>query len=78
MPVLVCRQSDDFMFGGEMEPFLRRIWTTLGKAVNLLAEPGLVKHYNGLEVVQTRDYVHIHVGSYIGKILDGTWMEHDW
>jgi hypothetical protein len=74
LPVLICRQSDDFMFGGKAEPVLRRLCTALGKAVNLLAEPGLAKHYNGLEVVQTRDYVHIHVGPYLDKILDG----HGW
>jgi hypothetical protein len=51
MPVLVCHQSDEFMFGGETEAVLRRLCTALGKAVNLLVEPGLVKNYNGLKVV---------------------------
>jgi hypothetical protein len=59
------------MFGGEHEPILRKLCDMLGKAVNLLSEPGLVNHYNGLKVVQTRDYVHIHVAPYIDKILDG-------
>jgi hypothetical protein len=44
MSVLLCCQSNDFMFGGEMEPVLRRLCTALVKAVNLLADPGLVKH----------------------------------
>jgi hypothetical protein len=33
-----------------------------------------MEHYNGLEVVQTRDYVHVHVGPYIDKILNN----HGW
>jgi hypothetical protein len=62
------------MFGGEHEPILQRLCDRLGKSVNLLSEPGLVKHYNGIEVVQTCDYLHIHVGPYIDKIIDG----HGW
>jgi hypothetical protein len=33
-----------------------------------------MEHYNGLEVVQTRDYVHVHVGPYIDNILSN----HGW
>jgi hypothetical protein len=73
-PVLVCWQSNELMFGGEHEPILRRICTVLDKAVNFVYESGFVKHYNGMEVVQTRDYVHIHVGLYIHNILYG----HGW
>jgi hypothetical protein len=62
------------MFGGKMEHVIRRLCTALGKDVNLLAEPGIINHYNGLELVQTCEYVHIHVGPYIDKILDG----HGW
>jgi hypothetical protein len=62
------------MFGGEHKTILRRLCDRLGKAINLLSEPGLVKHYNGLEVVHTHDYLNIHVGPYIDKILDG----HGW
>jgi hypothetical protein len=69
--ILACRKSDDFMFGGEHEPILRRLCDRLGKAVNLLSEPSLVKHFNGLEVVQTPEYLHIHVGPYIDNIIDG-------
>jgi hypothetical protein len=72
--VLVCRQTDDFMFGGESEPSLRRLANKIGKEVDFLVTPGLVTDYNDLEVVQDRDYVHIHVGPYIGKILNN----HGW
>jgi hypothetical protein len=74
MLIPVCHQYDDFMFGGKTEPVLRRPCTALGKTVNFLAEPGLGKHYNDLELVQTREYVHIHAGLYTYNILDG----HGW
>jgi hypothetical protein len=74
LEVLVCRQTEDFMFGGESEPSLRRLANKIGKEVDFLVAPGLVTHYNGLEVVQDRDYVHIHVGPYIDKILNN----HGW
>jgi hypothetical protein len=35
---------------------------------------GLVSHYNGIEIVQDRDYVKVHVGKYIDKIL----TNHGW
>jgi hypothetical protein len=42
--------------------------------VRIEAEEGLVSHYNGIEIVQSRDYIKIHVEGYIDKILDG----HGW
>jgi hypothetical protein len=62
------------MFGGKNEASLRRLANKIGKEVDFLVTPGLVEHYNGLEVVQTRDYVHVHVGPYIEKILSN----HGW
>jgi hypothetical protein len=68
--VLVFRQADDFMFGGESEPSLRRLEKLIGKDVDFLVTSGLVEHYNGIEVVQARDYIHIHDGPYVDKILN--------
>jgi hypothetical protein len=68
--VLVCRQTDDFMLGGEDEPSLRRLAFLIGKEVDLLASSGLVEHYTGLEMVQTRDYIQSHLGPYVEKILN--------
>jgi hypothetical protein len=62
------------MFGGKSKPSLRRLANKIGKEVGFLVTPGLVTHYNGLEVVQDRDYVHIHVVPYIEKILNN----HGW
>jgi hypothetical protein len=59
LEVLVFRQTDDFMVGGENEPSLRRLANLIGKEVGFLVTPGLVEHYNGLEVVQSHDYIYI-------------------
>jgi hypothetical protein len=46
----------------------------LGLTVAIKAEEGLTTHFNGLEIVQDRDYIHIHVAPYIDKIL----VNHGW
>jgi hypothetical protein len=41
-----------------------------------LAEKSLATHYNGIKIVQDRDYIHIHVVPYIDKILENYgWTE---
>jgi hypothetical protein len=74
LEVLVCRQTDDFIFGGEDEIYLRRLANKIGKEVDFLVTPGLVEHYNGLEIIHARDYIHIHVGPYIDKTI----KNHGW
>jgi hypothetical protein len=39
LEVLVCRQNDDFMFGGENEPSLRRLENMIGKEVDFYCHP---------------------------------------
>jgi hypothetical protein len=46
----------------------------LGLTVAIKAEEGLMTHFNGLEIVQDRDYIHIHVAPYLDKIL----ANHGW
>jgi hypothetical protein len=68
--VLVCRQTDNFMFGGKNEPSLHRLANPIGKEVDFLVTTGLVEHYNDTQVVQACDYIHIHIGPYVDKILN--------
>jgi hypothetical protein len=63
--VLICRQVDDFIEAGEEEVKLRKLFTHLATKIHIVAEVGLVSHYNGTEVVQDRDYVKVNVGKYI-------------
>jgi hypothetical protein len=72
--ILICRQVDDFMAAGELESPIRQLFQFLGNKINIEAEIGLVSHYNGIEIVQDREYIKIHVGKYIGKIL----ANHGW
>jgi hypothetical protein len=72
--IICCRQSDDFLFGGEDEVNVRRLIVKLGLTVAIKAEEGLTTHFNGLEIVQDRDYIHIHVAPYLDKIL----ANHGW
>jgi hypothetical protein len=35
---------------------------------------GLLTHYNGIDIIQTRDYITLHIGSYIRRIVES----HGW
>jgi hypothetical protein len=72
--VLIGRQIDDFLAAGLDEQPLRDLFQYLTTKINIVTEIGLVYHYNGIEIVQDWDYVKIHVGKYIGKIL----VNHGW
>jgi hypothetical protein len=67
--VLIGHQIDDFLAAGLDEQPLRDLFQYLATKINIVAEIGLVSRFNGIEIVQDRDYVKIHVGKYIGKIL---------
>jgi hypothetical protein len=74
--IICCCQSDDFLFGGEDETVIRQLIVALGLKVAIKAELGLSTHFNGLEKVQDRDYIHIHVSPYLDKILaNHGWIE---
>jgi hypothetical protein len=72
--IICCRQSDDFLFGGEDETVIKLLSVALGLKVAIKAEVGLSTHFNGLVIVQDRDYICIHVAPYLDKILDN----HGW
>jgi hypothetical protein len=72
--IMICRQKDNFLAAGELESPIRQLFQFLGTKINIEADIGLVSHYNGIEIVQDQDYIKIHVGKYIGKIL----ANHGW
>jgi hypothetical protein len=72
--VLIGRKIDDFLAVGHDEQPLRDLFQYLATNINIVAKLGLVSHYNVIEIVQDRDYVKIHVGKYIEKIL----ANHGW
>ena len=72
--IFACRQIDDFMFSGKDEAVVRRLIERLGMDIRLEAEEDVVSHYNGIDFLQTRDYIKMHAQSYIAKILEN----HGW
>jgi hypothetical protein len=72
--VLIGRKIDDCLAAGRDEQPLRDLFQYLATKINIVAEIGLVSHYNGIDIVQDRDYVKIHISKYIGKIL----ANHGW
>jgi hypothetical protein len=41
----------------------------LATKINIVAEDGLMSHYNGIDIVQERDYIKIHIETHIDNIL---------
>jgi hypothetical protein len=68
--ILVCGKIEDFLFVSENEAEPCALIVCLDMKVKTEAEEGLVSHYNSLEIVQSRDYIKIHVEGYIDKILE--------
>jgi hypothetical protein len=62
------------LFAGELEDVLRELCSLLATKVNIEVKKNLVSSFNGLEIVQSRDYIKIHVSKYIDNILVG----HGW
>jgi hypothetical protein len=73
--VLFLRQVDDFAIATNHEDLYTRICNDLdSKLLVPMKRQGLLSHYNGIDIVQTRDYVTLHVGSYLRKIISN----HGW
>uniref|UniRef100_A0A7S1VQI3 Reverse transcriptase Ty1/copia-type domain-containing protein n=1 Tax=Grammatophora oceanica TaxID=210454 RepID=A0A7S1VQI3_9STRA len=73
--VLFLRQVDDFAIGTTSKAIYDKICDQLDS--NLL-EPmtrhGLLKHYNGVDILQTRNFITIHCGTYLDKLFES----HGW
>jgi hypothetical protein len=66
---LIGRQVGDFKAAGLQEDKLWDLFAFLKTKINIVAEVGLMCHYNGIDIVQSTDYIKIHVETYIDKIL---------
>jgi hypothetical protein len=65
------------LFAGELEVVLRELCELLSTKFKIEVETNLVSTFNGLEIIQSRDYIKIHVGKYIDKVLVGHgWEQH--
>jgi hypothetical protein len=73
-PVMVGHQVDDFKIAAEAEETSRALITYLNTKITIEAEEGIMSHYNGIDIVQARDYIKIHMETYIDKLLSN----HGW
>ena len=79
--ILVCRQVDDFAAGAEDLATAELFITKLREHVRcefagmgLETHDGVYQRYNGIDVIQTRDYIKVGCESYIDRML----MSHGW
>jgi hypothetical protein len=73
--VLFLRQVDDFAIATNHESLYVSICNDLDSQLLVpMKRQGLLSHYNGIDIIQTRDYVTLHVGSYLRKII----ANHGW
>ena len=79
--VLVCRQVDDFAIGCKVTASSEKLVELINKRVTTTSEGmgkktewGLHLKYNGMDVYQTADYIHVACPTYIEKML----QTHGW
>jgi len=71
--IYVCWQVDNFAIASDMIAVADYIISVIDKHMST-SNKGLGKKYNGLDILQTHDYIKIHCESYIDKIL----LSHGW
>ena len=79
--ILVCRQVDDFAAGSETmktaELFVAKIREHVRyefAQMGIETKDGVYQRYNGIDVIQTRDYIKVGCETYIDRML----MSHGW
>ena len=79
--VLICRQVDDFAAGSADKQTADTFFQILRQhveceynAMGVKTEEGMYERYNGIDIIQTRDYVKVGCESYIDRML----LSHGW
>ena len=78
--VLFMRQNDDFAISAPSQCIANHLLDLIDdKLSTLMKRQGLVTLYNGLDILQTKDYVKVLCETYINRIsnihLDQGWMK---
>jgi len=75
--ILVCRQVDDFASGSPTkagcEAFITALRSFVEAEYNYMGmetSKGMFERYNGIDVIQTRDYIKLSCESYIDRVLE--------
>ena len=71
--VYVCRQVDDFAIASDTMAVAEYIVSEIDKRVSTTSK-GIGTKYNGVDILQTRDYIKLYCESYINKVL----LSHGW
>jgi hypothetical protein len=76
VPVLLCRQVDDFSIATPDPKIAEYIYARIGKKLQLPGESeapfvdeGLVESFNGVDILQTRSYIKLSCSTYIRRLL---------
>jgi hypothetical protein len=71
--VLICRQVDDFAIASASHATAEKLVSFINKRVTTESK-GLGTRYNGIDLLQTRDYLKVSCSTYIKRIL----QTHGW
>jgi hypothetical protein len=66
--ILICRQVDDMLIAGEDISIVREFALEISKHLNVTIGEEPSTHYNGLDILQTREGIKISCGTYIRKL----------
>mmetsp|Transcript_17200 Transcript_17200/g.32564 ORF Transcript_17200/g.32564 Transcript_17200/m.32564 type:complete len:440 (-) Transcript_17200:408-1727(-) len=66
--ILICRQVDDMLIAGEDINLVRTFAHELSTHLNVTIGEAPSTHYNGLDILQTREGIKISCGTYIRKL----------
>jgi hypothetical protein len=73
--ILILRQVDDFIIAAKDLSICKGIRAEIqGYMANPLNDLGIIKRFNGVDILQTRHYVKVHCETYIGRIV----THHGW
>ncbi len=71
--VFICRQVDDFAIASDTRAVAEYIVSEIDKCISTTSKDIGTK-YNGVNILQTQDYIKLHCESYINKVL----LSHGW
>ena len=73
------RQVDDFAIACELPEVAQQVINDIDAKMSIkIKELGQVTQYNGVDVLQTRDYIKIYNNTYTSKIINNhKWLQQD-
>ena len=73
-PVLLCKMIDDISISAPTQETCTKLIAHLGKQGIHIRDEGTATKFNGVDILQTRDYVGISCESYLNRML----LSHGW